>query len=220
MPCATSAATDTNTSLRDVNIGLTWNTKDAALDNRWWYYGKLIKGKATLVSLDLLPCLYALSSNFGDPDDYLQEYEAGTLGADAKNIYEALLREGPLHTIELKRKVNLYGDVLKAKFDKAITELQTGLKILPVGVAEAGAWRYAFIYDLMSRWLPNVLLAARELTRGEARVRLLSQHLARRDGLRDDLTNGVIEVLGAACATCAALAFPLPSSLATAARTA
>ena len=89
-----------------------------------------------------------------------------------------MLREGPLHAIELKRKVNLYGDALKAKFDKAITELQTGLKILPVGVAEAGAWRYAFIYDLMSRWLPNVSLAARELTRSEARVRLLSQHLS------------------------------------------
>jgi hypothetical protein len=172
------APKDTDTTLRDANIGLTWNTKDAALDKRWWYYGKLIKGKATLVSLDLLSCLYALSSNFGDPDDYLQEYEAGTLSADAKNIYEALLREGPLHAIELKRKVNLYGDNLKTKFDKAITELQTGLKILPVGVAEAGAWRYAFIYDLVARWLPNVPILARQIARSDARSKLLLQHLS------------------------------------------
>jgi hypothetical protein len=171
------APKDTDTTLRDDNIGLTWNTKDAALDKRWWYYGKLIRGKATLVSLQMLPCLYALSPNFGGADDYLQEYEAGTLSADAKNIYEALLREGPLHAIELKRKVNLYGDNLKTKFDRAITELQTSLKILPVGVAEAGAWRYAFIYDLVARWLPNVPIHARDITRSDARSRLVTNYL-------------------------------------------
>lgn len=170
-------AADTDTTLRDANIGLTWNTKDQALDKRWWYYGKLIKGKATLVSLPLMPSVYALSENYGDLNDYLQEYEEGTLSADAKNIYEALLREGPMHAIALKRKVNLYGDEVKGKFDKAISELQTGLKILPVGVAEAGAWRYAFIYDLFARWLPDVPPAAREITRSQARVNLLERHL-------------------------------------------
>ena len=161
----------------DPAISLTWNTKDGALDKRWWYYGKLIKSKATLVSLDLLPSFYALSENFGDPDDYLAEYEAGTLSADAKNIYEALLHEGPLHAIELKRKANLYGDAVKAKFDKAVQELQGSLKILPVGVAEAGAWRYAFIYDLLWRWLPEVPKAAQAISRSEARVNILSRHI-------------------------------------------
>jgi hypothetical protein len=171
------APKDTDTTLRDANIGLTWNTKDGALDKRWWYYGKLIKSKATLVSLDLFPNFYALSDNFGDPDDYLAEYVAGTLSADAKNIYEALLREGPTHAIQLKRKVNLYGDEVKTKFDKAVQELQNSLKILPVGVAEAGAWRYAFIYDLLWRWLPDVPAAAQKLGRAEARVNILSRHL-------------------------------------------
>lgn len=167
---------DTTSKHNDPHISLTWNTKDRALDKRWWYYGKLIKGKATLVSLDLLPCFYALSENFGD-DDYLHEYEAGTLSADARNIYEALLKHGSLHVIELKRKANLYGDAVKGKFDKALTELQIGLKVLPVGVAEAGAWRYAFIYDIVSRWYPDVPIKAREITRGEARATILSRHL-------------------------------------------
>ncbi|BCX05348.1 MAG: hypothetical protein KatS3mg053_3286 [Candidatus Roseilinea sp.] len=161
----------------DPHIALTWHTKDRALDQRWWYYGKLIKGKATLVSLDLLPYFYALSENFGDEDDYLHEYEAGTLGADAKNIYEALLRHSPLHAIEIKRKVNLYGDALKGRFDKALTELQVGLKVLPVGVAEAGAWRYAFIYEIVSRWFPDLPARARAITRGEARATILARHL-------------------------------------------
>lgn len=161
----------------DPHIALTWNTKDRALDRRWWYYGKLIKGKATLVSLDLLPHFYALSENFGDEDDYLHEYEAGTLSADAKNIYEALLRHGPLHAIEIKRKANLYGDALKGRFDKALTELQVGLKVLPVGVAEAGAWRYAFIYEIVSRWFPDLPAQARAITRSEARTTILARHL-------------------------------------------
>ena len=161
----------------DSAISLTWSTKDKTLNQRWWYYGKLIKSKATLVALDLLPSFYALSENYGDPDDYLTEYEAGTLSADAKNIYAALLNEGPMHTIDIKRKVGLYGDAIKGKFDKAILDLQTGLKILPVGVAEAGAWRYAFVYDLLWRWLPGVPPQAQQISRGEARVNILARHL-------------------------------------------
>jgi hypothetical protein len=161
----------------DPAISLTWGTKDRSLNQRWWYYGKLLKGKATLVSLDLLPSFYALSENFGTDDDYLLEYEAGTLSNDAKNIYEALLRHGPMHAIELKRKSNLYGDEVKAKFDKALGELQAGLKVLPVGVAEAGAWRYAFIYDIVSRWLPEQTKAAQNISRSDARVNILSRHV-------------------------------------------
>jgi hypothetical protein len=161
----------------DPTISLTWNTKDRALDQRWWYYGKLIKAKATLVSFDVLPSFYALSANYGDPDDYLHEYEAGTLSVDAKNIYEAVLKHGPMHAIDIKRKVGLYGDAHKGKFDKALSELQVGLKVLPIGVAEAGAWRYAFIYELLWRWLPEVPAQAREIGRGEARAALLARHL-------------------------------------------
>jgi hypothetical protein len=167
----------TTSSHHDPVIGLTWGTKDAALDKHWWYYGKLIRDKATLLSLDLLPAFYALSENYGSPEDYLDEYEAGRLSADARSIYEALLKQGPLHAINLKRATNLYGDAVKGKFDKAIAELQRGLKILPVGVAEAGAWRYAFIYELLWRWFPDVSEQARTLTRGEARSVILERHL-------------------------------------------
>lgn len=163
----------------DYAISLTWNTKDNALDKRWWYYGKLLRSKATLVSLDLLPCFYALSENFGnEAEDYLEEYEAGALSADAKNIYEALLKHGAMHAIDIKRKAGLYGDELKGRFDKALTELQVGLKVLPVGVAEAGAWRYAFIYQIVSRWYPDLPAQAQRFTRADARAAILSRHLA------------------------------------------
>ncbi len=163
----------------DHAISLTWNTKDSALDKRWWYYGKLLRAKATLVALDLLPSFYALSENFGnDEEDYLTEYQAGTLSAEAKNIYEALLKHGALHAIELKRRANLYGDESKGRFDKALNDLQTGLKVMPVGVAEAGAWRYAFVYQIVSRWLPDVPAQAEKISRQQARVSILRRHLA------------------------------------------
>lgn len=168
---------DMSTSNRDPIIGLTWNTKDQALDKKWWYYGKLIRDKATLATFDTLSAFYALSENFGSPDDYLDEYAAGRMSHEAKSIYEALLEDGPTHAIALKRKVGLYGDAAKGRFDKAVNELQRGLKILPVGVAEAGAWRYAFVYELLWRWLPDVTEQARELSRPDARARILGRHL-------------------------------------------
>jgi hypothetical protein len=162
----------------DPVISLTWNTKDKALDQRWWYYGKLIRGKATLLSFEMLPYFYALSENFGnDEEDYLTEYEGGTLTADAKNIYEALLKHGALHAIEIKRKAGLYGDELKMRFDKALTELQVGLKVVPVGIAEAGAWRYTFVYQILSRWLPEPIKRAEKIGRAEARAAILDCYL-------------------------------------------
>jgi len=50
----------------DPDIGKCWGRKDESLDKHWWYYGKLIRRRATMVSLDLLPAFYACSDNFGD----------------------------------------------------------------------------------------------------------------------------------------------------------
>jgi hypothetical protein len=171
-------AKDMTSKHDDSVMSLTWNTKDKSLDQRWWYYGKLLRGKATLLSLEMLPNFYALSENFGnDEEDYLNEYEAGALSADAKNVYEALLKHGALHAIEIKRKAGLYGDELKGRFDKALNELQVGLKVMPVGVAQAGAWRYVFVYQLVSRWYPEACKRAESVTRGAARAAILKCYL-------------------------------------------
>ena len=161
----------------DPTISLTWNTKDQSLDKRWWFYAKYIRGKATLISLDLLPCFYALSENLGDDDDYLQEYRDGKLSTDAKTIYETLLKGGAAHAIQLKRASGFYGDEKKSRFDRALNELQCGLKVLPVGIAEAGAWRYAFVYEVLQRWLPAVPQQAQQLSRSQARQIITQRYL-------------------------------------------
>lgn len=162
----------------DPAIGRSWNWKDQALDKRWWYYGKLIRRRATLVSLELLPTFYALSENYGDPNDYLIEYQEGRLSAEAKAIFEALLTQGPLDAVRLRSEARLASSSAKSRFDRALVELQAGLKVLPVGVAEAGAWNYAFIYELVERWFPDLPDQARDLATSEARWRILRQLLA------------------------------------------
>ena len=161
----------------DPDGGRCWNWKDQSLDKKWWYYGKLLKRRATLVSLAELSCLYALSENFGDLDDYVQEYQDGRLTAEAKGVYEALLTHGPLDTVRLRREARMTAASAKSRFDRALTELQVGLKVLPVGVAEAGAWRYAFVYELLPRWFPEIPEQAQAIGRGEARRHLLLRYL-------------------------------------------
>jgi hypothetical protein len=162
----------------DPDLGKCWGWKDEALDKRWWYYGKLIRGRATLVSLDVLPLFYACSSNYGDAEhDYLEEYRDGLLSAEAKAVYEALLEDGPLHTVDLRKKARMVNESAKYRFEKALTELQAGLKVLPVGVAAAGAWHYAFVYDILPRWYADLPAQARPVTRRDAQKSLLLRHL-------------------------------------------
>lgn len=120
-------------------IERTWGWKDESLDKRWWFYGKLLRHKATLVSLDFLPNFYALSENYGDYEhDYLEEYQTGAMSSEAKQIYEALLKNGALDAVRLRRESRLSSEENKPRFEKALTDLQTGLKVMPVGVAPAG----------------------------------------------------------------------------------
>jgi hypothetical protein len=58
-----------------------------------------------------------------------------------------------------------------------LTDLQTGLKVLPVGIAEAGARRYAFTYEILPRWFPQIPLRAQQISRLEARRRILDRYL-------------------------------------------
>ena len=154
---------------------VTWGWKDGMLDKRQWYYGKILRGKATMIALDIAPNFYALSENYGDPDhDYLQLYEDGLLSRESKLIYEMLLREGPLDTVNLRRKIHMTGKASNSPFDRGLTNLQRDFKILPVGIAKAGAWRYSFIYDMVHRHYPDLSEQARLIKRAQARQKLLS----------------------------------------------
>ncbi len=154
-----------------------WGWKDDSLDKKWWYYGKLLRRRATLVSLELLPTLYACSESFGDLEDYLTEYRDGLLTSEAKDIYEALLRLGPLDTVRLRKEARMSAESAKTRFERALVELQVGLKVIPVGVAPTGAWRYSFVYELLQRHFPTVSEQARAISRSHAQQTLVQKYV-------------------------------------------
>jgi hypothetical protein len=156
---------------------VTWDWKDAALSRRRWFYAKLVRGKSTMVSLETLPYFYALSDRLGDLDDYELAYDAGRLSREARAVADALRLNGAQHTVALRQLTHLSSDASKPRFDKALHDLQRGLWVVPVGVAEAGPWRYAFIYELLDRWFPNLAHQARDISRDAARRHLAKLYL-------------------------------------------
>jgi len=152
---------------------ITWGWKDNALGKKIWYYAKILRKKATMISLDIVPYFYALSENYGSPEeDYLLAYEEGRLSQAAKQVYEALLYEGAMHTIDLRAAAKLT-NAKESEFNKALEVLQADFKVLPIGVARAGAWKYAFIYDVVSRHYPELPERARHISEAEARRKLI-----------------------------------------------
>ena len=152
---------------------VTWGWKDALLGSTAWYYAKILRKKATMISFDLLPFFYALSENFGAyEEDYLTQYEQGRLTSEAKAIYEALLDKGRLDTVELRRVTHMSSPGSEGRFNRAMTDLQADFKILPVGVTQSGAWHYAFAYDIVARHYPELPEKAHQIRENEAREKL------------------------------------------------
>jgi len=152
---------------------ITWGWKDDALPKRIWYYGKILRRKATMISLEAAPYFYALSENYGSPEeDHLLAYEEGRLTLSAKNIYDALLKEGALDSISLRKAARMTS-AKESQWNRALEDLQMDFKILPVGIAEAGSWKYAFIYNITAQHFPELPEKARLVSESEARNRLL-----------------------------------------------
>ncbi len=152
---------------------VTWRWKDNALGKRTWYYGKILRKKATMIDLDVAPYFYALSENYGNPEEDVRiQYHEGHLTLEAKSIFEAILDNGPLDTVAIRRTTRMTSKESNSRFDRALSLLQSDFKIMPVGISDAGAWHYAFIYDLTHRHLPELLEKSRFIKEREAHQHL------------------------------------------------
>jgi hypothetical protein len=152
---------------------VTWNWKDDALPKKIWYYAKILRRKATMISLDVAPYFYALSDNYGSPEeDHLIAYQAGRLTQAAKNIYEVLLKEGAMDSISLRKAARMLS-AKESEWNRALEDLQKDFKILPTGIAPAGAWKYAFIYQVTAYYYPDLPEKARLISESDARKKLL-----------------------------------------------
>lgn len=152
---------------------VTWGWKDSLLGSDAWYYAKVLRKKATMIAPEVAPYFYALTENYGAPEeDYLTLYVQGRMTLEARQVYEALLREGPLDTIALRRAARLTSRESDSRFNRALAVLQADFRIVPVRVAQAGAWNYAFVYDAVHRVYPDLLEKARFIGEVDARCKL------------------------------------------------
>ncbi len=158
---------------------ISWEWKDSMLDKKVWYYARVIKHTNTFISLETAPYFYALTPNFGSPEeDFEEQYRSGTLPLESKLVFEALLHEGPLDTISLRKAAHLTRRTSDSGFNRALDQLQSDMRILPVSIAEAGRWRYAFVYELVHRYHPDIVDKARFITENQARQHIVLKYLS------------------------------------------
>lgn len=154
--------------------GWAWQWKDELVRARRVFYGKVLRGKPTYVSLAYLPHFYALSGNTGEPDDYLRAYREGRLSLLARDVYEFITAEGPVSTWTLRRRIVPRGTGGGA-FQRALTSLQSRFLIAKVAEIERGG--YSFIWDTFGRWMPDAIRAAKGLAAARAAGVVLERYL-------------------------------------------
>lgn len=154
---------------------LTWNLKDLLPAKRRVYYGKLLLGKPSMVSLAHFADFYALHGPAHD-EQYRYDYEDGLLSRVAKQIMDALVERHPQTTKELKRRTHLDASKSRPIFDQAIADLQRRLYITMIEARYEPTFTY--VWDLLEVWLPEPVARGRKILRHEAVYRLARQYLS------------------------------------------
>jgi hypothetical protein len=153
-------------SHHDDGVGLTWQLKDILPAARQVYYGKLLRGRPMLVALDLFPAFYALARGRQRARDYRSEYEAGRMSHTARRLMDALVREHPQYTRELRGNTFLLEPGRTREFERAMAELQQGLWI--VKSEERYEPTFSYRWDLLEAWLPEAAAEGRRMPRAAA----------------------------------------------------
>jgi hypothetical protein len=161
-------------SHHDAGIGFTWELKDILPTRRQVYYGKLLKGRPVLVALDLFPCVYALVRGRQRARDYRVEYEAGRLSLTAKRIMDAMLRQHPQFTRELRAASFMLESAKTREFERAMAELQQALWVAKI--EERYEPTFSYRWDLLDAWLPELTSEGRRLQRRRAAEALIARY--------------------------------------------
>ena len=117
---------------KDPESSLAWTLKDEVMRRGRCFYGKVLRGQATFISARLLP---AFNSLLGCS----RKMEGQVLSKDAQTILKVLRNEWEMGTRDLREASRI---TERTKFDKALTQLQRSLKVIPSDVLYEPTFTY------------------------------------------------------------------------------
>ena len=125
------------------DVALVWGWKDELPSRKLVCAGKHLGGRASLVSLELLPVLYALTGRSGQSGDFRDE----ELSPLERDVAEALLESGPVSSAELP---SLAGHERK-RVSAAAVRLQRRLIVTSAGRQEHDQGWPSVVFDILPR---------------------------------------------------------------------
>src|SRR5262245_30653836 len=137
-----------------------WAWKDELAESRLACAGKHVRGWPALVSLALLPALYALTERSGAPDDFRQ----AVLRPLEREVAEAVLERAPADSRDIRRAVGVRDT---GRVNRAIDSLQRQLVLTRAGTIQREAGWPGTSYDVLPRRYPLTALPAPERARAE-----------------------------------------------------
>lgn len=117
---------------KDLESKLAWTIKDEVMSRGRCFYGKVLRGRSTFIAPRLIPFFNALC---GVP----QKMEKAVLSSDALIILKIMRREWEMGTRDLRETSGIRE---RSRFDKAMTQLQKTMKIIPTEVLYEPTFTY------------------------------------------------------------------------------
>jgi hypothetical protein len=117
---------------KDPESRLAWNLKDELMRRGRCFYGKVLRGQSTFISVRLLPAFNALLG-------CSRSAEREVLTKDAQTVLKVLRSEWEMGTRDLREAS---GILERGRFDKALTQLQRRLKVIPSDVIYEPTFTY------------------------------------------------------------------------------
>jgi hypothetical protein len=157
---------------KDPEASLAWVLKDEVMRRGRIYYAKLVRGRSTFIAPRLIPHFNAL---WGVP----RKKESELLSPNARAILRVLRREWEMGTRDLRVES---GVTDRARFTRAIDELQRAMKVIPSEVLYEPVFTY--IWSLAEGRFPQ-----------EMSIRV-KRHEALREVARNYLQGAGVTALG------------------------
>lgn len=152
----------------DPNVPDPWFWKDDLHTEKRIYYTRVFGGQPGFISYAMLPVLMATNGAVADELIF-----TGSLSPEVRQIYTAIETNGPIATRDLKRLLTPDAKLIASR---ALIDLDRRFLITKTDITGRTRGTYSYVWDLVERWVPDMLTAADRLGRKKAED-MLREHL-------------------------------------------